>query len=629
MKSLFVITSITVTTFISVGCIHSLKNSNSRMAAASEVFEKPIVLAEGESVITIVGTNDIHGAFGSVSSGHDGHEDGDKGSDLQPSAGVGGFDWFGGYMKAIREANEKNYGKNGIVLLLDAGDAAQGTLLSNLSEGKLAADLMNLVHYTAAIPGNHAYDFGPIGDNRDQCAVDDKKCNPRGALENFASQVQFPILSINVKKKNLEAISYYKDYMTIPFQGRNIAIIGIENSGTPSTTYSENVKDFVFTDGAAETTKLVQELNDQNQADVFVGIIHSGDANGDGALARFLSCQQSKTDCLSSRSGDQPMLDAVVAGHTHQINSSVAGGSHYIQSGSSGRYFGIIQLVVKKDPITGHLNIVREKTRREAAIPILSQPSIFMDQTVEPDLKIRKLLDQELAKSRSIAETSIAVTTTPFSDTGKRLADSEIGNLIADMMKQASGPNVDAVVIGSGDIRTGFDLAKNPLRYNDLYEVLPKSLQLVRLQEIPVNLLIPNIQKSIQTCGRRGALQISGIKIYFKRNCENNQATQLDNDAKLIRVITDTGKVLYPSSPDQTVTVGTTDFMLTGGAGYSSFLPLLKDGVSPKIKTVGPLRDLIVQQMQTGPVLSNQNFLVGRYINCAESKKSTVDGCKN
>lgn len=46
------------------------------------------------------------------------------------------------------------------VLLLDAGDAVQGTNVVNLHEGTTAIDFMNAVGYDAMALGNHEFDFG-------------------------------------------------------------------------------------------------------------------------------------------------------------------------------------------------------------------------------------------------------------------------------------------------------------------------------------------------------------------------------------------------------------------------------------------------------------------------------------
>ena len=46
------------------------------------------------------------------------------------------------------------------VLLVDAGDEMQGSLLSNLTKGAATIDVYNNMDYVAATFGNHEFDWG-------------------------------------------------------------------------------------------------------------------------------------------------------------------------------------------------------------------------------------------------------------------------------------------------------------------------------------------------------------------------------------------------------------------------------------------------------------------------------------
>jgi 2',3'-cyclic-nucleotide 2'-phosphodiesterase (5'-nucleotidase family) len=45
-------------------------------------------------------------------------------------------------------------------LLLDAGDATHGTLLTNLFEGETVGVLLDMVGYDSIVPGNHDFNYG-------------------------------------------------------------------------------------------------------------------------------------------------------------------------------------------------------------------------------------------------------------------------------------------------------------------------------------------------------------------------------------------------------------------------------------------------------------------------------------
>lgn len=68
------------------------------------------------------------------------------------SEGIG-YAGVAGLKKALaQEGND--------VVLIDAGDAIQGTALGTLSEGEYILDIMNAAEYDLAVPGNHEFDYG-------------------------------------------------------------------------------------------------------------------------------------------------------------------------------------------------------------------------------------------------------------------------------------------------------------------------------------------------------------------------------------------------------------------------------------------------------------------------------------
>src|SRR6266571_7045247 len=75
--------------------------------------------------LMVIGINDTHGALLSVPP--------PKWISNSTRSDIGGADWFAGYLNAIR-ADYK--AKGGEVVVLDAGDEFQGTLISNEFRGR-------------------------------------------------------------------------------------------------------------------------------------------------------------------------------------------------------------------------------------------------------------------------------------------------------------------------------------------------------------------------------------------------------------------------------------------------------------------------------------------------------------
>src|SRR3569833_3184472 len=101
--------------------------------------------------ITIIGTNDLHGAL-----------------DRLPL--------FGGYVANVRAARAAD---GGGVVLVDGGDLFQGTLASHLAEGAGGIRAYNQLGYAASAIGNHEFDFGPDGPTDNTKAEEE----PHGALK--------------------------------------------------------------------------------------------------------------------------------------------------------------------------------------------------------------------------------------------------------------------------------------------------------------------------------------------------------------------------------------------------------------------------------------------------------------
>lgn len=97
-------------------------------------------LRAGLAQITILGTNDFHGGI--------------EPTDTASGGKIGGLAFYAGVVRSIRQGVKTKLGDdNGGVLVVDAGDQFQGTLLSNFDEGKLMMSAMSIIGYDVAIPG--------------------------------------------------------------------------------------------------------------------------------------------------------------------------------------------------------------------------------------------------------------------------------------------------------------------------------------------------------------------------------------------------------------------------------------------------------------------------------------------
>jgi 2',3'-cyclic-nucleotide 2'-phosphodiesterase (5'-nucleotidase family) len=182
---------------------------------------------------------------------------------------------------------------------------------------------------------------------------------------------------------------------------------------------------------------------------------------------------------------------------------------------------------------------------------------------------------------------------------------------LSDALKAALGTEI--AFMNTGGIRA--PLPAGEIRYEDLFRVLPFQNQAVIIGKMPWSTLKAALETAIQTCGRYGTLALSGLKIRYSRNCgTGTQARDLDPEARLLRVETQSGRVLYDRSNGQeisgseTFSLATLDFLAAGGSGYKMLA-----GVEVS-STPGIHRELIVEALVKNPSLF-QTGLDGRFSN--------------
>src|SRR3954470_9712624 len=189
-------------------------------ATATGATAGPAAGADGRRLM-VIGINDTHGALLSAPP--------PKWISNSTKSDIGGADWFAGYMNAVREDYRA---KGGEVVILDAGDEFQGTLISNEFRGRSVTDVYNAVGVTASAVGNHEFDFGmPV-------------------LKERIAQAKYPVLAANIFLKGTRnRPDWVKPSVIVDMGGIKVGIIGLATKETPLTTNPVNIADLEFPDG--------------------------------------------------------------------------------------------------------------------------------------------------------------------------------------------------------------------------------------------------------------------------------------------------------------------------------------------------------------------------------------------
>jgi 5'-nucleotidase len=499
-------------------------------------------------VLTIVGTNDLHGwVLGHRQKLPDGE-----------TLVEGGLPILSSFLASLRRENP------GGVVLLDAGDLFQGTLAANVSEGAVVIAAYNALGYDAASLGNHEFDYGPVGPQATARAPGD---DPFGALRERIREARFPVLGRNVRIAQGGPAPFLLNdgLVIIERQGVKIGLVGLLTPQTPRVTNPINVQSLQFGDLAAEARLAVQELR-QRGAEILIALVHV-----EGACAAQVGQQGCPADSelVSLLSALPPAtFDAVVAGHSHTRIGQTINRMPVIESRGFGTEMGIVELHL--DPTTHRP--LPEQTRIRPGIALCERvlepsgtcsskdwragaqivPAKLDGKVVTPDATMERLLAPYLEKVAQQQERRLG-TSIPSVLTRSRSAESPLGDAFADALRALE--HADVALLNSGGLRA--DLAPGELTYGALYEVIPfeNTIATLRLTSAQMTQLVDALLAS-----GKGVPQFSGVRIVLE-GCGTKARVKSMSLADGAQV-----------APGLLLTVVTNDFVALGGDGADDVL---------------------------------------------------------
>jgi 2',3'-cyclic-nucleotide 2'-phosphodiesterase (5'-nucleotidase family) len=507
----------------------------------------------GAVTLSIVGTNDLHGAI-----------------DRLPL--------LAGYMANLRAARAAD---GGGVVLVDGGDMFQGTLESNLEEGKHVVAAYNAIGYTAAAVGNHEFDFGPEGPKATPDGIED---DPRGALKMRAREAKFPFLVANIadaqsgeriKWPNMPAST------TVEVAGVKVGIIGASTEATPFTTMPANFVGLKMRPAATEIAKEARDMRAAG-ASLIVVTAHIGTrCEKYDVPSDFSSCK--KDEELIKLIDDLPKgtVDVIVAGHTHAVVAHRINDIAVIESFSSGRAFGRIDLRIAPD---GHVTNVKihqprmlcegEDPKGGNAMPAAQcKPGEYEGKPVVADGAVQKIADEAAAVAAPKRNEKLGVMLTGVVSKSYGLESAE-GNWFTDLMLATQPAHV--ALTNGGGLRA--DLPAGELTYGALYEAMPFDNRFAH-----VDVKGTHIRRLISTNLQRGGAILSWGGLTAKARCK---AGKLEVDIKV------GGKPLDDNAAYKLVT---SDFLASGGDGLIGRLKLPEGSV---VVTNDVIRDVLAEYLR-------------------------------
>lgn len=415
-----------------------------------------------EVSITILHTNDVHGAFSLVDA-----------ISAQPAEGVLGHDVIASVRAAYEAKNE------GPVFLLDAGDATQGIYFVTANTGEAAIDIMNAAGYDAMALGNHEFDYGWF------------------RLQQLMGMADFDILS-QLSDDEAQQAPNLRPYTVIEKDGVRLGVFGLT---TPETQFKSNggfgryfgdVEAII-----AHSGEMVRLLREEEQADFVVCLAHLGiEDMGYGT----------SYDLRDQVEG----IDLIIDGHSHTALAEIdnpPGKTPITSTGSGGRALGIAKLASTGGTV-------------HASVSILQAEDVT---DVTPDAQVAAIIGKWSAQ---VAEAgSEVVAQIPFDITvereNERTRETVMGNLTTDAMRTVSG--ADVAIQNGGSIRDQ-QLAKGDVTKAQLVTVFPYG-NVLQVAEVRGSVLLECLEHSVAQYPEAsgGFMQVSGMAFGFDATAPEGQ----------------------------------------------------------------------------------------------------------
>ena len=465
-----------------------------------------------------------------------------------------GIDQGWGYagLYAVKE----NLAKKNHVLLVDNGDAVQGEPIGTMTRGEAIIDIMNIVGYDVAIPGNHEFDYG-----MDRFLELERKAD-------------FPYISCNF---NREGELLLEPWIMKEVGGVKIAFVGVTTpdtllTSTPRYFMDDNgnfIYGFMQDDTGEALYSAVQKAVDAARAEGADYVIVMGHLGNEAACSPWMY-----SDVISHCSG----IDALLDGHSHDTDQVV-------MLDKDGREVHRAACGTKLENI-GVLHITRDGKISSELFSWGSSASLPELLNIE-NLAAEAVYNGSTALNEKLKEI-VAVSTIDFTiydptaktEDGKsvriiRRAETNLGDLCADAFLDQAG-DADLALISGGGIRVS--IAKGEITLGDILKVYPFGNSLTVI-EVSGQQVLDALEWSVRAMPEEsgGFFQAAGVSFKIDSTipspCVADENAFFDHiDETMERRVRDVLIAGKPLDPEASYKLASTDYLLlNSGDGYTMF----------------------------------------------------------
>jgi 5'-nucleotidase/UDP-sugar diphosphatase len=410
------------------GCTHGLLSR----------FDGPIAL-------TLLHLNDLHGALYARSA------DGD---------GRGGAANLVGLIERMRAEAP------GPAILLDAGDALQGTYISNSNQGTAVVELMNLAGLNAMTLGNHEFDWG------------------LDVLRARIAQAQFPCLAANLAVDPNVELGDISPYVVLDTGQIRLGVLGLTYHDLGTIVKASAIEGIRSLPPVETARRYLPEIRER--ADLVIVLSHLG-AEGDRALAEAV-----------------PEIPLIVGGHSHSdlYAGLRVGDTLIVRAGAYGASLGQVEIML-------------DRRRKDRVLEETTAQLIPVTDSANSSEEAAQIVAEWAERAKETGSRVIGKATTAL-PRGLVGGETALGNLIVDAMRAADlgdARPADIAVHNDGGIRASLDAG--PITYAELYAVLPFDDTLVGL-DLTGAQVRELLENGIDDHGT--GIQVSGLALTYSMN---------------------------------------------------------------------------------------------------------------
>ena len=454
-------------------------------------------------------------------------------------------------------ALKKDYEAKGAdVILVDAGDYAQGTPYVSDSQGKTAIELMNAAGYDVVTLGNHEFDYGYAN------------------LQTIMKDAKFKVVC-NIKYNG--KLAFDASYVVETKGGLKVGFLGLTTPETSTKAHPAKIKGVTFMAQNALYSFATQEAADLKAggSDVVIALTHLG--------VDPESKPNRSTDLYANAKG----IDFIIDGHSHTKMTEGENGEPIQSTETKLKYVGVVVIDNATKKIESNELIQLDGYANEDADTKAAADAIITD--------VDARLGAVFAKSE--------VELNGKRDPGVRTQETNLGDLITDALLwyatkdgklDVPADHIVAVTNGGG-IRAS--IKAGDITMKDINTVLPFG-NTVAVVYISGEKLLESLEAATQSAPTAlgGFPQIAGINLSlctgaaYDKQDETYPGGLTYYGPKSINRVTINSINGKPFRAKDTYAVVTNDFMAAGGDVYYAFAS------SPKIVDTGtPMDEALVE----------------------------------